>query len=77
MMEAVHTSEKSVNFNVTTWHYVPENSKLHTCHRENLKSHKYLNATYDLEYTDFPNAFFAVLEYRSGHDIHLLLMKIS
>jgi hypothetical protein len=34
MMEAVHTSETSVNFNVTTWCYIPEDSKLHTCHRE-------------------------------------------
>jgi hypothetical protein len=29
MMEAVHTSETSVNFNVTTWCYIPEDSKLH------------------------------------------------
>jgi hypothetical protein len=29
MMEAVRTSEMSVNFNVTTWHYIPEDSKLH------------------------------------------------
>jgi hypothetical protein len=28
MMEAVHTSEMSVHFNVTTWHYIPEDSKL-------------------------------------------------
>jgi hypothetical protein len=27
MMEAVHASETSVNFNVTTWRYIPENSK--------------------------------------------------
>jgi hypothetical protein len=37
-MEAVHTSEMSVNFNVTTWCYIPEDSKLHTCCHENLKS---------------------------------------
>jgi hypothetical protein len=29
MMEAVRTSETSVNLNVTTRHYTPENSKLH------------------------------------------------
>jgi hypothetical protein len=40
MMEAVHTSETSVNFNVTTWRYIPEDSKLRTRFRENLKSHK-------------------------------------
>jgi hypothetical protein len=28
MMEAVNTSETSVNFNVTTRHYIPEDSKL-------------------------------------------------
>jgi hypothetical protein len=39
IMEAVGTSETSVNFNVTTWRYIPEDSKLHTRRRENLKSH--------------------------------------
>jgi hypothetical protein len=38
-MEAVRTSETSVNFNVTTWRYIPEDSKLHTHRRFNLKSH--------------------------------------
>jgi hypothetical protein len=28
IMEAVRTSETSVNFNVTTRHYIPEDSKL-------------------------------------------------
>jgi hypothetical protein len=40
MTEAVRTSEKSVNFNVTTRRYIPEDSKLHTRRREKLKSHK-------------------------------------
>jgi hypothetical protein len=39
MMEAVRTSETSVNFNVTTRRYIPEDSKLHTRRLENLKSH--------------------------------------
>jgi hypothetical protein len=39
LMEAVRTAETSVNFNVTTRRYIPEDSKLHTCRRENLKSH--------------------------------------
>jgi hypothetical protein len=30
--------ETSVNFNVTTNHYIPEESKLHTRRRESLKS---------------------------------------
>jgi hypothetical protein len=38
-MEAVRTSEKSVNFNVTTLLYISEDFKLHTHRRENLKSH--------------------------------------
>jgi hypothetical protein len=40
MMEGVRISETSVNFNVTTRHYIPEDSKVHTRRRENLKSHK-------------------------------------
>jgi hypothetical protein len=39
MMEAVRTSETSVNFNVTIRRYIPEDSKLHTHRRENLLSH--------------------------------------
>jgi hypothetical protein len=39
MMEAVRTSETSVNFNVTTRRYIPEDSKLHIRRLENLKSH--------------------------------------
>jgi hypothetical protein len=39
MMEVVRTSETSVNFNVTTRRYIPEDSKLHVRSRENLKSH--------------------------------------
>jgi hypothetical protein len=37
--EAVRTCEISVNFNVTARRYIPEDSKLHTRRRENLKSH--------------------------------------
>jgi hypothetical protein len=37
-MEAVTTSETSVHFKVTTWRYIPDDSKLHTRRRENLKS---------------------------------------
>jgi hypothetical protein len=38
MMEAIRTSETSVNFNVTTRRYIAEESKFHTCRRENVKS---------------------------------------
>jgi hypothetical protein len=39
MVEAVCTSEASVNIYLTTWQYIPEDFKLHTCCHENLKSH--------------------------------------
>jgi hypothetical protein len=38
MMKAVRTSETSVNIYLTTWQYIPEDSKIHTRRRENLKS---------------------------------------
>jgi hypothetical protein len=40
MMEAVNTSETSVNFYETTRRNIPEDSHLHIRHRENIKSHK-------------------------------------
>jgi hypothetical protein len=39
MLEVVRTSETSVTVNVTTWRWIPEDFKLHTRSRENLKSH--------------------------------------
>jgi hypothetical protein len=39
MMEAARTSETSVNIQLRTWQYIPEDSELHTRRRENLKSH--------------------------------------
>jgi hypothetical protein len=39
MMEAARTSETSVDIQLKTRHYIPEDSKLHTRCRENLKSH--------------------------------------
>jgi hypothetical protein len=39
VMEALRTSEKSVNLNVITRRYIPEDSKLHTRSREKLKYH--------------------------------------
>jgi hypothetical protein len=50
MMEAVRNSETSVNFNVTTRCYIPEDSELHTRCRENLKSH--------IGYCDLKNSTF-------------------
>jgi hypothetical protein len=38
-LEAASTSETSVNFYQTTRRNNPEDSHLHTCRRENLKSH--------------------------------------
>jgi hypothetical protein len=39
MMEAAHTSETSVDIQLRTRQYIPEDSELHI-RRENLKSHK-------------------------------------
>jgi hypothetical protein len=40
-MEAASTSETSISFYQTTRRNIPEDSHLHTCRRENLKSHGY------------------------------------
>jgi hypothetical protein len=42
MMEAASTSETSVNLYRTTQRNNPEDSHLHTCRRENMKSHLFL-----------------------------------
>jgi hypothetical protein len=39
MMEAERTSETSVDIDLTTRQYIPEDSALHTRRRDNLKSH--------------------------------------
>jgi hypothetical protein len=39
MMEAASASETSANFYQTARRYNPEDSRLHTRRRENLKSH--------------------------------------
>jgi hypothetical protein len=39
MMEAARTSETSVDIELRTPQYIPEDSELHTRRRENLKSH--------------------------------------
>jgi hypothetical protein len=39
MMEAERTSETSVDIQLRTRQYIPEDSELHTRRRENLKSH--------------------------------------
>jgi hypothetical protein len=40
IMEAARTSETSVDIQLRTRQYIPEDSELHTRSRENLKSHK-------------------------------------
>jgi hypothetical protein len=42
-MAAVSTSETLVNFYKTTRRYISENSHLHTCRCEDLKSHKHIH----------------------------------
>jgi hypothetical protein len=39
MMEAARTSETSVDIQLRTWQYIPEDTELRTRRRENLKSH--------------------------------------
>jgi hypothetical protein len=48
MMEAVSTCEKSVNFYETTRRNIPEDSHLHTRHREHLKSQQVLSLTVEV-----------------------------
>jgi hypothetical protein len=40
MMEAACTSKTSVDIQLRTRQYIPEDSELHTLRRENLKSHE-------------------------------------
>jgi hypothetical protein len=42
MMEAARSSETSVDFYQTTWYNMTEDSNLHTCCCENLKSHWFI-----------------------------------
>jgi hypothetical protein len=41
MMETARTSETSVDIQLRTQQYFPEDSELHNRRRENLKSHNY------------------------------------
>jgi hypothetical protein len=45
MMNAIRTSETSVDIHLRTWQYIPEDSELHIRRRENLKSHIYCNCS--------------------------------
>jgi hypothetical protein len=51
MMKAARTSETSVNFYQTTWRYNPEDSRLRTHCRENLKSYNVIEL-FSMESTD-------------------------
>jgi hypothetical protein len=43
MMEVACTSETSVDIQLKTRQYIPEDSELHTRRRENLKPHTYVD----------------------------------
>jgi hypothetical protein len=45
MMDAARTSETSVDIQLRTRQYIPEDSELHTSRRENLKSHIFLEVS--------------------------------
>jgi hypothetical protein len=48
MMKAACTSETSVDIQLRTRQYIPEDSELHTRRRENLKSHMLFSTFYVL-----------------------------
>jgi hypothetical protein len=51
-MEAARTCETSVDIQLRTWQYIPEDSELHTRRHENLKSHRdyFLKHLFSLRY---------------------------
>jgi hypothetical protein len=56
-MKAVHASETSVHFNLTSGRYIPEDSNLHTRRRENLKSHNIKHSLLQCDCTDCNNVY--------------------
>jgi hypothetical protein len=46
MMEVAHTTETSVDIDLTTRQYIPEKSELHTRRSENIKSHNHPNTLF-------------------------------
>jgi hypothetical protein len=62
---AVLTSETSVNFNVTTRRYIPEDSKLHTRRRESLKYH--------FRHCVSPECFAVLLLVMHGNELRLVV----
>jgi hypothetical protein len=54
MKEAVSTSVASVNFYRPTWCNIPEDSHLHTLHRENPESHIAVKELKDIQFIILP-----------------------
>jgi hypothetical protein len=73
-MGAVHTSETSVNFDVTTLHYIPEDSILHTSRHENLKCHLIQSCSYLQQLQSYGN-FRMYMENSVSH-MNLLLCSV-
>jgi hypothetical protein len=48
MMEAARTSETSVDIQLRTRQYIPEDSEIQTRRRENLESHKIFTFSFQL-----------------------------
>jgi hypothetical protein len=48
-MDAVNSSETSVNIYQTTRHNIPDDSHLHSRRRENLKSHQHIILTISID----------------------------
>jgi hypothetical protein len=70
MMEAISTSETSVNFYETKRRSIPEGCQLHTCRRENLKSHMKHTDVQNLFYYAFPLCKESIMNYKT-HGIGL------
>jgi len=73
MMEAVRSCETSINFNLITRRYIPEDSKHHTRCHENLKSHMYFSLVARKE---FPTVVIAVSFRAMSIDPYFIIMII-
>jgi hypothetical protein len=76
MMEAACTSQTSVDIQLRTRQYIPEDSELLTCHHENFKSHIVVLVTLNSQMfrmsSTSPNASLTVIQWLRAHSGILL-----
>jgi hypothetical protein len=70
MMETVISSEMSVSIYQTTLCNILEDRCLHTCHHENLKSHKEYNVSFETFSLWFENTVYTGIQHISLSKIH-------